>query len=60
MHTMKNCPLCKKGKELLNYWNLKHTVIKDEPEQRRFYPYFTIEFEYEELVVLIAKGGLEK
>ena len=59
VHRMVDCSLCNKCMKLLSYWNMSYDVICDEPKQDRPYPYITFEYEYEELVDMIAKGGIK-
>ena len=59
VHKMHNCKLCSKCIQLLQHWNIEYWEIYDGPIQDRSYPYITVEYEYEELVKLIAKGVIK-
>ena len=58
VHITKGCDLCHKCINLLRHWSIMHVVVADKPEKIRPYPYIVMEYEYEELVDMIAKGKL--
>jgi len=59
VHKMHGCNLCKRCVRLLRNWNIDFFEIYDEPvADDREYPYITIDYEYGEIVEMIAKGEL--
>lgn len=54
VHKMHGCKICHKCIQLLKHWNIRYRSVYDKPRRNRPYPYITIEYEYEELVDLIA------
>ena len=59
VHKMHNCKLCNKCIRLLQHWNIAYWTVYDKSVQDRPYPYITVEYEYEELVDMIAKGVIK-
>ena len=59
VHKMHGCNLCTKCIKLLKHWGIKYRAVYDLALQDRPYPYITFEYEYTEIVDMIAKGNLE-
>ena len=58
VHKMHGCLLCNKCICLLKHWNIAYREVYDNPIHDRLYPYITIDYEYKELVDLIAKNKI--
>ena len=62
VHTMPDCVLCIKCKELLNYWNIHYCVVHDKPPYNEQYPIIFIndkKISYKKLVEMIAEGEIK-
>jgi len=59
VHKMRDCQLCNKCIDLLIHWDIAFTSVYDYPVQDRPYPYITIEYEYEEIIDMIAREILK-